>query len=145
MRDTLYGGPHFWTGRGFGLNLAVEDGYGGEREANPLRSPHNAHMTLLARAGVPGLAVWGAFLVVWFAMMAGAFLDARRRSRQDWAGLFLFVGCYAGACVINATFDVALEGPMQGIWFWCLIGLGFGTVMIFRFQHRQRLVRGAPS
>jgi hypothetical protein len=34
--------------------------------------------------------------------------------------------------MINATFDVALEGPMQGIWFWCLIGFGIGSVMIYR-------------
>ncbi|MBX9843620.1 MAG: O-antigen ligase family protein [Xanthobacteraceae bacterium] len=143
MDDTLHGGPHFWTGRGYGLNLAVEDGFGGGREANPLRSPHNAHMTLLARAGVPGLALWILFLVSWLGTMLGAFVDARRRRQKAWAGLFLVVGCYALACIINATFDVALEGPMQGIWFWCLIGVGIGAVMIFRFQHRQTIVRGA--
>ena len=75
--------------------------------------------------------------------MLGAFLGARRRNRKTWAGLFLFVGCYALASIINATFDVALEGPMQGIWFWCLIGVGIGAVMIFRFQHRQPFVKGA--
>jgi hypothetical protein len=142
MEDTLYGGPHFWSGRGFGLNLAVEDGFGGGREANPLRSPHNAHMTVLARGGVPSLALWILFLVSWFGTMSGAFLDARRRREQTWAGLFLFISCYAMACVINATFDVALEGPMQGIWFWCLIGIGIGAVMIFRFQHRPPLAQG---
>lgn len=142
MEDTLYGGPHFWSGRGFGLNLAVEDGYGGARDANPLRSPHNAHMTLLARGGVPSLALWILFLVSWLGTMFGAFLDARRRHERDWASLFLFIGCYAMACVINATFDVALEGPMQGIWFWCLIGIGIGAVMIFRFQHREPLAQG---
>ena len=143
QEDTLYGGPHFWTGRGFGLNLAIEDGFGGGREANPLRSPHNAHMTLLARGGVPGLVIWILFLVSWLGAMLGAFLGARRRNRKTWAGLFLFVGCYALASIINATFDVALEGPMQGIWFWCLIGVGIGAVMIFRFQHRQPFVKGA--
>jgi hypothetical protein len=137
MQDTLYGGPHFWTGRGFGLNLAVEDGYGGERDASPLRSPHNAHMTLLARAGVPGLAIWILFLLSWLATMAAAFIDARRRRESNWSGLFLLIGCYAMACIINATFDVALEGPMQGVWFWCLIGFGIGSVMIFHYTHRS--------
>jgi hypothetical protein len=143
LRDTLRGGPHFWNGRGFGLNLAVEDGFGGDRQANPLRSPHNAHMTLLARAGVPGLVMWLFFLLCWLGAMACAFLDARRRREPEWAGLFLFVASYASACVINATFDVALEGPMQGVWFWSLIGLGIGAVMIFRFQHRQPRAQGA--
>jgi hypothetical protein len=34
---------------------------------------------------------------------------------DEWAGLFLFIGCYASSFMINATFDVALEGPMQGM------------------------------
>src|SRR3954449_2240111 len=47
-------GPYFWTGRGFGPNIADTDGYqtSGPDEA-PLRSPHSAHMTILARGGVP--------------------------------------------------------------------------------------------
>lgn len=142
LRDTLYGGPHFWNGRGYGPNLAVEDGYGGARDAAPLRSPHNAHMTLLARAGVPGLAMWALFLLAWLGTMGAAYIDARRRKEEAWAGLFLVIGCYASAAVINATFDVALEGPMQGVWFWSLIGIGIGSVMIFRFQHRQPSAHG---
>jgi hypothetical protein len=31
---------------------------------------------------------------------------------------------------------------MQGVWFWCLIGIGIGAVMIFRFTHRQAFVPG---
>jgi polysaccharide biosynthesis/export protein len=31
---------------------------GNIRSVRPLRSPHNVHMTILARAGVPGLAFW---------------------------------------------------------------------------------------
>jgi peptidoglycan/LPS O-acetylase OafA/YrhL len=75
-----------------------------------------------------------AFLAAWMAMIFGAMRSAQRRREPGWAGFFLFVGCYALAAVINATFDVALEGPMQGIWFWCLIGLGIGSVMIYRHQ-----------
>lgn len=137
LRDTWRDGPHYWNGRGFGLNLAVADGFSAGRETSPLRSPHNAHMTILARTGVPGLVVWLLFLTSWLGMMAGAFWDARRRGEREWAGTFLFVGCYALACVINATFDVAFEGPMQGVWFWCLIGIGLGAVMVFRFRCLQ--------
>jgi hypothetical protein len=28
----------------------------------------------------------------------------------------------------------ALEGPGQGVWFWCLIGLGTRSVMVYRAQ-----------
>ena len=61
-------------------------------------------------------------------------LTARMRGHERWAELFLFPTCYATSIVINATFDVVLEGPMQGIWFWCLFGLGVGSVMIYRAQ-----------
>jgi hypothetical protein len=43
------------------------------------------------------------------------------------------------AILINATFDVALEGPMQGIWFWCLFGFGIGSVMVYRAQQSDEI------
>jgi hypothetical protein len=137
INDTIHG-PNFWTGRGFGLNLADADGFGGTGDPRnprpPLRSPHNAHMTLLARAGIPGLVLWALVLVSWFGMLMNAMLAARARGHERWVELFLFVACYAMAILINASFDVALEGPVQGIWFWCLFGLGVGSVMIYRAQ-----------
>ena len=135
LANTVFG-PNFWTGRGFGLNLADADGFqDGERPDRPaLRSPHNVHMTLLARAGVPGAALWLGLLTSWFAMIMHAMLTARRRGQTEWAGLFLFAGCYAASFVINASFDVALEGPMQGVWFWCLVGFGIGSAMVYRCQ-----------
>jgi O-antigen ligase len=135
LANTVFG-PNFWTGRGFGLNLADADGFqdGDHPNLPALRSPHNVHMTVLARAGVPGAALWLALLTSWFAMMLQAMLTARRRGQTEWAGLFLFASCYAASFVINATFDVALEGPMQGIWFWCLVGFGIGSAMVYRCQ-----------
>jgi O-antigen ligase/polysaccharide polymerase Wzy-like membrane protein len=136
INDTFYG-PNFWTGRGFGINLADADGFAGadpHNPAPPTRSPHNAHMTLLARAGVPGLVLWSIVLISWFGMQLNAMLSARARGHERWVELFLFVTCYAAAIIINATFDVALEGPMQGVWFWCLFGFGVGSVMIYRAQ-----------
>jgi O-Antigen ligase len=133
INDTVFG-PNFWTGRGFGLNLADVDGFQHRKDPDspPLRSPHNVHMTILARAGVPGLLLWGLLIATWSVMLTGALVTARRRGQTEWAALFLFIGSYVTSFIINATFDVALEGPMQGIWFWCLIGFGIGAVMIYR-------------
>jgi O-antigen ligase/polysaccharide polymerase Wzy-like membrane protein len=135
LANTVFG-PNFWTGRGFGLNLADADGFrdGDHRDLPALRSPHNVHMTMLARAGVPGAALWLGLLTSWFAMMMLSMLTARHRGQTEWAGLFLFASCYAASFVINASFDVALEGPMQGIWFWCLVGFGIGSSMVYRCQ-----------
>jgi hypothetical protein len=134
INDTVYG-PLFWTGKGFGINLADDDGFDGPRSPSPLRSPHNAHMTVLARAGVPGIVLWSILLISWIGMQLNAMLCARARGHERWVELFLFIFCYAMSILINATFDVTLEGPMQGIWFWCLFGFGIGSVMIYRAQH----------
>jgi hypothetical protein len=135
IEDTIYG-PHFWTGRGFGLNLADADGFwdGAHPDAPPLRSPHNAHMTMLSRAGVPGAVLWGAIAISWMGLLGKTMLTARRCGQRQWANLFLFAICYVLAILINASFDVVLEAPMQGIWFWCLFGFGVGSVMVYRAQ-----------
>ena len=146
LNDTFHG-PSFWTGRGFGLNLGDADGFAGTEDPSnlrpPTRSPHNAHMTLLARAGVPGVVLWSLVLISWSGMMLRAMLVARVRGHTQWANLFLWVICYVTAIVINATFDVTLEGPMQGIWFWCLFGFGIGSVMVYRAQAADGI--GSPG
>jgi hypothetical protein len=138
INDTI-NGPNFWTGRGFGINLAYADGFSETGDPGnprpPTRSPHNAHMTVLARAGVPGLVLWLLLLGSWAGMMMRAMLVARASGHERWVELFLFIACYAMSILINATFDVTLEGPMQGIWFWCLFGFGIGSVMIYRAQY----------
>jgi len=136
IQDYTFHGPYFWTGKGFGMGLAEADGFVvGQELGGPLvRSPHNAHLTILARSGVPGLVLWLGTGIAWFAMLARSMVTARRRGDTRWANLFLWIGCYAGAIIIDASFDVALEGPMLGIWFWCLFGLGIASTMIYRWD-----------
>jgi hypothetical protein len=135
INDTIHG-PNFWIGRGFGINLGDADGFGSDPRdpTPPTRSPHSVHMTLLARGGVPALVLWALVLVSWFGMLTGALIASRLRGETQWSDLFLFITCYALAILINASFDVTLEGPMQGVWFWCLLGFGIGSVMIYRAQ-----------
>jgi len=135
IADTVYG-PNFWTGRGFGLNLADADGFqdGDHPDLPPLRSPHNVNMTILARAGVPGAVLWAGLLASWFVLMLQSMRIAQRRHHKDWASLFLFLSCYALSIVIDASFDVALEGPMLSVWFWCIFGFGIGSTMVYEFQ-----------
>ena len=45
-------GPYIWTGKGFGINLADDDGFQVDADGS-LRSPHNGHLTMLARGGLP--------------------------------------------------------------------------------------------
>jgi hypothetical protein len=140
IQDYTFRGPYFWTGKGFGIGLAVDDGFvvwESEGETT-VRSPHNVSITMLARAGVPGLALWLLLIVSWFGMMMRSMFEARRRGEEDWANAFLYLAGYLLSIFINASFDVALEGPMLGIWFWSLFGLGVAASMIYRTAGRER-------
>jgi len=134
--DYTFRGPYFWTGKGFGMGLAEADGFvvGLETGGPMVRSPHNVHLTLLARIGVPGFVLWLATLLAWFGMLFHALLRARLRGDAAWAKIFVWVICYGLAMIIDASFDVALEGPMLGIWFWSLFGFGIGASMIYRYE-----------
>jgi hypothetical protein len=135
IQDYTLFGDYFWTGKGFGVNLAESDGFvvGKENPDAPLlRSPHNAHLAILARTGVPGLALWLTTLIAWFAMLISTMVGAKLNGDRQWFHLFLFLQCYILAILITASFDIALEGPILGFWFWSLFGTGIGSVMIYR-------------
>jgi capsular exopolysaccharide synthesis family protein len=123
---TLHG-DYFWTGKGYGVNLADDDGFQ-VYDDHSLRSPHSAHLTFLARSGVPGALLW----VLLQAAFMVAMVSSRRRYRRmrdiDAAGLCIVVLCYWMAALVNSAFDVYLEGPHGGIWFWSVFGAGLVLV-----------------
>jgi O-antigen ligase len=127
---TVYG-EYFWTGKGFGINLADDDGYQVEADKS-LRSPHNGHLTMLARAGVPGFILWVLVQVSWWWVMARGYLRSRQAGHERWAGLFLFLLAYGVAFMINTTFDVFIEGPMGGVWYWTVYGTGLAALRVYR-------------
>lgn len=146
--DYTIHGDYFWMGKGFGINLADDDGFQADPD-NAIRSPHNGHLTVLARMGVPGLALWVAVHGLWSLSILDALyraartrLYARIQARAEgllvparldrWFGLFAFLFVYYLAFMINASFDVFLEGPMGGVWFWTVYGIGIAAVWIYR-------------
>ena len=52
----------------------------------------------------------------------------------------LWILAYWTALLVNGSFDVYLEGPQGGIWFWCIFGLGIAAV-----EAQRRLAVRAPS
>ncbi|GGL85989.1 hypothetical protein GCM10010840_24910 [Deinococcus aerolatus] len=138
---TIYG-PYFWTGKGYGINLADSDGYQVKRE-HSLRNPHNGHMTFLARSGVPGFLAWVALQLAFGFSLLRAYARARATGQTTWASLNLWLFAYWLAFLVNASFDVYLEGPQGGIWFWSVFGFGLAAL---ETQRRQAAaLSGAPS
>jgi hypothetical protein len=121
--DYTMAGPYFLQGKGLGINLAIDDGIPLEEDGEKalLRSPHNFHLTILARYGVPVFLLWLFFMATLFSPLfkkdpdAAAPVDAK-----------IFLPIFL-AMLINATFDVALEGPMSAFPFWLLIGIYLAT------------------
>jgi hypothetical protein len=128
--DYTFGGQYFWTGKGFGVNLATDDGIPAETEA--LRSPHNSHLTVLARMGVPGLGLWLLLQAAFGASLVGSYLRARRHRAMFWCQIDGWLFAYWLALIVNASFDVFFEGPQGGIWFWSIFGLGLAAMRIQR-------------
>ena len=122
-------GEHFWAGKGFGVNLANDDGFIVDTERS-LRSPHNSHLTFLARAGVPAFVLWCLLQLFWLREMLRRHRESRAAGQREWSRVFLFLVAYWLAFLVNAAFDVSLEGPMMGIWFWTLFGTGLACARI---------------
>jgi hypothetical protein len=129
-------GPYFWGGKGFGVNLADDDGFQVNVDGS-LRSPHNGHMNILARMGVPGFALWLTILGTFAITMLRARQIFLRQGETLLAGLAAWIFVYWLAAATNASFDVYIEGPQGGIWFWSLMGAGIALSML-AISTRQR-------
>jgi hypothetical protein len=137
-------GEYFWIGKGFGSNLADEDGFQVTRDRS-LRSPHNGHLTILARTGVPGFVLWWTFLTAHGIMLVRSARQAKDNGDTIRSKLFLWLLTYSIAATINAASDVYLEGPQGGIWFWCLIGVARALFSLPGSQHPLRAMSGKDS
>lgn len=120
-------GPYFWTGKGFGINLADDDGFQ-VYDDRSLRAPHNGHIEILARAGVPGLVLWILLNGAVGLGLLRAAARARAMGRDRWVAIdgWLFVAW--AAALVNASFDPSLQGPHAGIWFWAMVGLAIVAI-----------------
>jgi len=139
-------GPYFWTGKGFGVNLADDDGFQVDTTGS-LRSPHNAHLNILARTGVPGLALWVALQVAFAGSLLVSYFRARRWGASLWCQIDAWLLVYWLALILNATVDVFFEGPQGGIWYWSVFGLGLAAIRIQRslFDDAKRTEESAAA
>jgi len=140
--DYTFDGPYFWSGKGYGINLADSDGFQVGTRDEPLRSPHNSHLTFLARSGVPGFLLWLLLQGTWAISMLRAHFRARRLG-SPWSGLFAWLLTYWIAFVVEAGFDVSLEGPMMGVPFWTVFGLGWGSLILLKARTSETFLAGS--
>ena len=113
--DYSFSAPNLFIGKGLGMNLATDDDI--ITLDDSLRSPHNFHLNIMARFGVLLFLIWTYFLVQ---ILKPIF-------KKQLVGKRLLIGCILVAFLINASFDVFLEGPMGAFPFWTWVGLYFLT------------------
>jgi hypothetical protein len=109
--DYSFSSPNFFIGKGLGMSLATDDDIISLDDS--LRSPHNFHLNIMARFGVLLFLIWSYFLVQLLRPLFKKQLEERR----------LLIGCVLFAFLLNAGFDVFLEGPMGAFPFWTWVGL----------------------
>ncbi|HYH18998.1 MAG TPA: O-antigen ligase family protein [Azospirillum sp.] len=127
---TLFG-EYFWTGKGFGENLADSDGYQ-VSALGELRSPHNGHLTVLARAGVPGFLLWVVLHAAFVTALVRMAVRMKHAGAGTWQRANVWILAMWTAAAVNAAFDVYLEGPQGGIWYWSIIGAGLAVLAVER-------------
>jgi hypothetical protein len=132
--DYTFQGPYFWDGKGFGVNLADDDGVQTTPD-HSLREVPNSHLAVLARMGVPGFVLW-ILLQLGFALaLLRALLLYRRARDSQLASVTVWVGVFWTAMMVNSVFDPYIESPQGGIWFWTLLGLG---LVLIRLAPRRK-------
>ena len=109
--DYSFSSPNFFIGKGLGMSLATEDDI--ITLDDSLRSPHNFHLNIMARFGVLLFIIWTYFLIQILKPLFKKQLTGKR----------LLIGCVLFAFLLNASFDVFLEGPMGAFPFWTWLGL----------------------
>jgi hypothetical protein len=117
------------TGLGLGPNLADRYGYAttADDAAQRLRSVHNSHLTVLARWGLLGTALWLLFWGLWFRSVDRIGRSARSRTSSIEARVSAWAVTVILGLHVNAFFDAALEGPHAAIWLWVVAGVGLAT------------------
>lgn len=98
-------------GRGVGENLALINDI--QVENDSLRAPHNFHLNILARFGFIFLIVW-----IWWIAIHMKKINSNREKEFNVMVLVMIM-----AFLINASFDVYLEGPMGAFPFWTWLGI----------------------
>lgn len=129
------------NGYGFGVNLAYLAGGAAVSSqpagSDPLRSPHNSYLDVLARMGVVGMSLWIALWVGWYWRLVRSCRRLAQRGlyvRRRVAVLCLMV---VTATLVNSFFDPSLEGAQAAIPMWTAFGIGL-VMTSFRWGFGDR-------
>jgi O-antigen ligase len=112
-------------GFGFGVNLPYLVGdYQVTSGADPLRSPHNSHLDVLARLGLIGAGLWIALWVGWYRRMLLGCRRLAQRGLHARRQVAVLCTMTVTATLVSSFFDPQLEGAQIAAILWSAFGLG---------------------
>jgi hypothetical protein len=129
--DYSFSPSYFFQGKGLGMSLSETDEI--LSEVDEVRSPHNFHLTVMARFGIPIFCLWFYWLFLLYKPMFKRQLDSKT----------LLISTVLLAFIVNASFDVFLEGPMGAFPFWTWVGLLFLTQAFPNKDFNENLSNGS--
>jgi hypothetical protein len=117
---------------GFGPGPDLGARYGvSTNEETPLRNPHNSHLSVVARMGLVGFALWGVLWISWAFQLMLLRSRLLQRGRAVEAGLTAWLIISAIMILTNAIFDPTLEGPQVSFWLWTVFGVGLAMPLVY--------------
>ena len=114
-------------GIGFGRELLPYEGY---------RNPHNSHLVLLARTGLIGFTFY--LLFNYFFVKQLFILLKNRKTHPIFRNYAVGILSLYAFIMVFSSFNVVLELPYMGIFYWMILGLGIALVNVNRKFMRNR-------
>lgn len=124
MRDEIIREP--WLGVGFGKPFFSKRAEAMGGYVYPGMDPHNSHLAVAYRMGLPGLTAHAALIL---GTLLRGLVVLRRVADPSWRAPAMAVLSALVFATVFATFTVVLEGPFYGLPFWLVLGaaLWLGT------------------
>lgn len=120
-------------GAGFGPNLAYEAGVYDTNQSDPLRSPHNSHLDVLARMGLVGLSMWVALWSAWYWRIITGCRRLARCGQHDRQKIAVLCMMTTTAFLVSSFFDPQLEGAQVAALVWTAFGVGVAVTSLRRW------------
>jgi hypothetical protein len=154
IEESLSNPTYLLIGRGYGSDLraaVASRAVGtlnwdqGIDEGKPVRSPHNIAMTIFARTGLVGLALWLLVLTTCLTALIRATLAHHRSGDRDEELFGAWLIVYVLAMLLVALLGVVLESPFGAAPFFWVLGVGLAWSRRGRSATARGQTAGAPA